>query len=86
MIRKEDIDALYAKLDVLGTDDMLVLAGSIPSILPETFYSDIMKHLRNRGTRFVVDATNDLLRKSLEYHPFMVKPNNHELGEILASH
>ena len=30
----------------------------------------------------VVDATKDLLLNVLEYHPFLIKPNNHELGEI----
>ena len=33
---------------------------------------------------FVVDATKDLLVKVLEYRPFLVKPNNHELGEIFG--
>ena len=33
----------------------------------------------------VVDATKDLLVNVLEYHPFLVKPNNHELGEIFCT-
>lgn len=83
-IEDEDIKALFAKLDLLTSDDGLVLAGSIPQTLPQTFYSDIMARLQSRGVRFVVDATRDLLKKSLEYKPFMVKPNNHELGEIFG--
>jgi len=83
-ITKADIDALFARLDKLNKDDLLVLAGSIPVDLPKTFYSDIMKALTPKGVRFVVDATGDLLKKSLEFKPFMVKPNNHELGEIFG--
>ncbi len=83
-IQKSDVDELLKKLDVLQADDTLVLAGSIPSVLPQTFYSDIMAYLAARNVRFVVDATRDLLKKSLEYKPFMVKPNNHELGEIFG--
>ena len=30
------------------------------------------------------DATGNLLVNVLEYHPFLVKPNNHELGEIFG--
>ena len=30
--------------------------------------------------RAVVDATRDLLVNVLQYHPFLIKPNNHELG------
>ena len=81
-ISKEDIDLLYQKLDKLKSGDMLVLSGSIPATLPQSFYSDIMRTLRDREINFVVDATRDLLMKSLEYKPFLIKPNNHELGEI----
>lgn len=83
-IAPADIDALYAQLDALGEGDTLVLAGSIPSVLPETLYSDIMARLCSKGVRFVVDATRELLTKSLAYKPFLVKPNNHELGEIFS--
>ncbi|MCM1089814.1 MAG: 1-phosphofructokinase [Butyrivibrio sp.] len=81
-IDSSDIGKLYARLDRLKEGDVLVLAGSIPSVMPDTMYSDIMRHLSGRGLRIVVDATKDLLVNVLQYHPFLVKPNNHELGEI----
>ena len=81
-IKKEDIEALYKKLDTLKDGDILVLAGSIPSVMPETMYSDIMAHLQDKDIKIVVDATKDLLLNVLKYKPFFVKPNNHELGEI----
>lgn len=83
-ITSADIEALCQKLDGLAEGDTLVLAGSIPSSLPQTFYSDIMARLQGKKVRFVVDATRDLLKKSLDYKPFLVKPNNHELGEIFG--
>lgn len=79
-----DIQNLYKKLDELKDDDVLVLAGSIPSTMPESIYMDIMKHLQKRKIKIVVDATNDLLMNVMQYHPFLVKPNNHELGEIFG--
>ena len=81
-ISDEDINELYKRLDTLSEGDTLVLAGSIPPSIPETIYSIIMFHLRDRGVRIVVDATRDLLVNVLEYKPFLVKPNNYELGEI----
>ena len=77
-----EIDELYEKLDALKEGDILVLAGSIPSVMPETMYRDIMERLSGRGIRIAVDATKDLLHMVLPLHPFLVKPNNHELGEI----
>lgn len=83
-IEEKDIEKLYEKLDLLQDGDVLVLAGSIPSVMPESMYMDIMKHLQNKKLDIAVDATKDLLVNVLPYHPFVIKPNNHELGEIFG--
>ncbi|MBO6154568.1 MAG: 1-phosphofructokinase [Lachnospiraceae bacterium] len=81
-IDADAISRLYSKLDKLQDGDVLVLAGSIPDVMSRNTYMDIMKRLNGRGVKVVVDATKDLLVNVLEYKPFLVKPNNHELGEI----
>ncbi|MFG6329025.1 MAG: 1-phosphofructokinase [Lachnospiraceae bacterium] len=81
-IGHEQVELLLQKLDRLQEGDALVLAGSIPASIPDSIYRDIMKSLDGKGILVVVDATKDLLVNVLEYHPFLVKPNNHELGEI----
>ncbi len=83
-INQADIDKLYEKLDALSDGDTLILAGSIPSSMPETMYMDILEHLSEKKLNIVVDATKDLLMNVLKYHPFLIKPNNHELGEIFG--
>ncbi len=80
-----DIDKLYKKLDQLKSGDVLVLAGSIPDVMPQSIYMDIMKYLADKDILIVVDATKDLLVNVLMYHPFLIKPNNHELGEIFGA-
>ena len=81
-ISEEKVDKLMDKLNQLKEGDVLVLAGSIPSSMSDNIYRDIMADLKDRGVMIVVDATKDLLLNVLEYHPFLIKPNNHELGEI----
>ena len=83
-IGEADMEQLYAKLDQLGSGDALVLAGSIPSCLSGDTYEKIMARLEGRGVRIVVDATRNLLVNVLKYKPFLIKPNNHELGEIFG--
>lgn len=83
-ISNSAIDELFKKLDNLQSGDTLILAGSIPTSLPNDMYERIMERLYGKGIRFVVDATRDLLVKSLKYEPFLIKPNNHELGEIFG--
>ena len=62
----------------------MVLAGSIPDVMPQSIYMDIMKYLEKKNIYIVVDATRDLLVNVLAYRPFLIKPNNHELGEIFG--
>ena len=76
--------ALEEKLDALRKDDVLILAGSIPSSMPQDTYERLLAHLEGRGVRAVVDATRDLLANVLPFHPFLIKPNNHELGELVG--
>jgi 1-phosphofructokinase len=81
---QDDVGKLYAQLDKLAEGDVLVLAGSVPKCLPDSIYRDILERLKGRGILFVVDATKDLLLNVLEYGPFLIKPNSHELGEIFG--
>ncbi len=84
VITEEAQQALFEQLDALKKEDILVLAGSIPNTLPFDIYERILEHLQGRGIHFVVDATKELLLKVLKYHPFLIKPNNHELGEMFG--
>ncbi len=81
-IEAKHIQKLYAILDTLKPGDFLVLAGSIPDSLPETMYRDIMEYLKGRDINIVVDATKELLLNVLQFKPFLIKPNHHELGEM----
>ena len=78
-IGQQQIDQLMGKLDQLNKDDVLVLAGSIPSSMPDDIYQQILKRLSDKNMTIAVDATKDLLLNVLEYHPFLIKPNQDEL-------
>ena len=83
-ISQQALDRLFKKLDCLKPGDILVLAGSIPSSMPDDIYQQILKRLSDKNMTIAVDATKDLLLNVLEYHPFLIKPNHHELGEIFG--
>ena len=78
------IEALFEKLDALADGDTLILAGSIPYSLPSDIYQRILERLSGKNIKAVVDATKDLLLNVLRYKPFLVKPNNYELGEMFG--
>lgn len=81
-IKMEQVEGLFEQLERLKEGDCLVLAGTIPASLPSDIYEQIMEHLQGRDIHIVVDATKNLLLNVLKYHPFLIKPNNHELGEM----
>ncbi len=83
-IGEEALRELFGKLSELKDGDMIVLAGSIPNTLPADIYERILESLSNRQIKAVVDATKDLLMNVLKYKPFLIKPNNHELGEMFG--
>lgn len=80
----EAAEVLLTKLDRLRAGDTLVLSGSVPNSLPRDFYRQILARLEGRGIRFVIDAAGELLRSTLEYKPFLIKPNLHELEELVG--
>ncbi len=81
----QSMDALYSKLGNISDGDYIVLAGSVPKGMSENIYCDIMKYLEQKNVHIVVDAEKQLLVNTLEYKPFLIKPNHHELGDIFGT-
>ncbi len=84
IITAQQLGLLYDKMKSLHSEDMVVLAGSIPNNLPDNLYGELMAILNSQGVKTVVDATGGLLKNVLKYHPFLIKPNHHELSEIFG--
>lgn len=81
-ITKEKELELFKKISTLSDDDFLILAGSLPPAVSPDFYSSIAKLCSERNIRFIADTSGDALKGILQYKPFLVKPNEHELGEL----
>lgn len=83
-IPEDKLRQLFDQLEQVQDGDTIILAGSIPTSLPADVYEQILRHLSGKQVRAVVDATRDLLVNVLKYKPFLIKPNNFELGEIFG--
>ena len=84
IILEDELELFYKKLDLLEKGDVLVLSGSIPSSMPGSVYEDVLEYLQGKGILSVVDATGQLLLKTLKYHPFLIKPNKQELEALFG--
>lgn len=76
---------LFGKIEALKAGDVLVISGTVPESLPKDIYEQIMKRTRGRGIMTVVDATGELMLNVLKYEPFLIKPNNDELADMLGA-
>lgn len=76
------LDEFFIRLDRIRPGDTVVLTGSVPKSLPDSIYDEIMNRLSGRKIQFVVDAPGALLLQALAAKPFLIKPNNHELGRL----
>lgn len=83
-ITKEQLNRLLSRISTLSKDDTLVLAGSIPASVPESFYQEAATLCGKREARIVIDAEKKLIAPVLSLKPFLIKPNHHELGEMFG--
>ncbi len=83
VITEADLHKLFRQLEALTERDFLVLSGSVPGCLKDDIYGQILSCLQGRNIPVVVDATKGLLANTLKYRPFLVKPNDIELGQLL---
>ena len=81
-ISAKAISSLKEQIKQLGKGDYLVLAGSIPSSMPDSIYEEIVRICKDTGAEVIVDAEGDLLKNILVHRPFLIKPNHHELGQF----
>lgn len=79
VISPMNLKKMIDKVSTLKKTDYLVMAGSIPKSVDVSFYRTLMQ---NTEANVIVDTTGKSLLDVLQYHPFLIKPNNHELGEL----
>lgn len=83
-VSAEELERLMGTIQNMQAGDYLVLAGSIPGSVSDSIYKDMMTKVANKGIEVVVDATGELLKQVLPYKPFLIKPNDHELGALFG--
>lgn len=81
-LNESDLNKLFNMIEKLNMDDYLVLAGNVQKSVPYNIYSVLQQKCAANNVKVIVDTTGDALVSTLSSKPFLIKPNNHELGEI----
>lgn len=82
VISQEDREKLFNYLRQLTSNDVLIISGSKNRGLPETFYIEIIKLIKQKDVAFVIDTNSKELLEALAFQPFLVKPNQAELENL----
>ena len=78
-VSDDELAEFFTKIDKIEDGDTLVLSGSVPKNLPGDIYEQILYRIGDKDITVVVDASGDLLDKTLKYKPYLIKPNKDEL-------
>ncbi len=81
-IDEKHLNMFFDKINSLTEQDTVVIAGSLPRSLSSGIYKTLAKHLNDKNISFIVDAAGDNLLGTLQYNPFLIKPNLEELKDI----
>lgn len=83
-VSAENIKDFFASLEELRCEDTVFLSGNSIAGMEEEDFVNIAKKVREKGSKLVVDSNKDMVLDTLKYHPFLVKPNEFELGEMFG--
>lgn len=84
IVTSEQLAELKEILSGLSEQDTVVFAGSSNKNLGNIVYKELIRLTRQTGAQVVCDFEGQTLIDSLEFQPLLVKPNNHELGDIFG--
>ena len=81
-VSEAQCDELLARLERLVPDhDLVIVAGSLPRGIEVQWFVELLQRLKRLGIRVALDTSGAALRKGLAATPWLIKPNEEELGE-----
>lgn len=78
------IDKLFEIIGRMTKEDVLVVAGAVPSSMPDYFFPAFIEKVYDSGVNVVADVEGSMLSNILPYHPFLIKPNHIELSTLFG--
>ncbi|AMV70159.1 Tagatose-6-phosphate kinase [Pediococcus damnosus] len=77
---KNQINELLKKIKKLKKDDILSLSGSFSEGIEPGILSQIARISEKNQFKLVIDTSYTEVLDTLKYHPYLIKPNEHEIA------
>jgi 6-phosphofructokinase 2 len=82
-VRPLEVHALFEKISEIPKGSYVVLSGSAPTGVNESFYAQLITTLKEKGVMVLMDADEDVLKRGANAGPYLMKPNIHEFGRLV---
>lgn len=85
-VEERNVEELVLKKfeDLVQLCNCVVLSGSVPEGVAPEFYAKLIEVAKKYGVQTVLDTSGMFLKKGLEAKPDLIKPNAHELSELVV--
>lgn len=84
-VSEKILDSLLKELlKKVSQGDIAVISGSMPKGSPKETYYLWTKAFREKGVKVILDADGELLKAGLKASPYLIKPNDHELSQLVG--
>jgi 1-phosphofructokinase/6-phosphofructokinase 2 len=71
-------------METLGDMDTLIVSGSLPKGLTDSFYDEILDICRKKQTAVILDISSPYLKNLMRTRPYLIKPNDEEIRDIFG--
>lgn len=68
--------------DTLKSGDTLIISGSFSRGIRSDYLVKIAKTAADKQAKLVIDSSSKTVLDTLQYHPYLLKPNDHELASF----
>lgn len=86
-VTREDFDKLKELISLellLKPNSLVVFSGSVPPEFTKEQYIELISVVKEKGAKFSLDTTFFSMEEQLKLKPFIIKPNNIELSELVG--
>lgn len=70
--------------DILNSDDVVIISGSLPRGMPINTYAKIVNVCKKKSKTVIFDTSQPALKFGIQSKPNFIKPNLEELSELIG--
>ena len=84
-VNENEIDKFIEDFNkIIDNSNIITISGSVPQGVPTDIYATLIKMIKAKNKKVILDASGDLLKEGIKALPTMIKPNSEEMENLLG--